>query len=226
MKRKLDEDPDQPVKRVYDRVLLEMNGAQNADDVANHFPRFHQVKTTLYRQLWKNRPILPKTLADIVVVPPYTDTNDGRRFLLHDDSVGNGKILVFATDENTQRLCNARNIFMDGTFWVAPSLFHQLFTIHVMEHNVTIPVIYALLPDKTRRTYTRLFKLLQQSAVQQQTVFLPIAASMDFERPCIQPSERSFQLLKYMGVCSTFRSASGERLRNMGSRWNTKRMRT
>ncbi|KAL8612893.1 hypothetical protein ACOMHN_038148 [Nucella lapillus] len=65
MKRKLHEDPDQPVKRVYDRVLLEMNGAQNADDVANHFPRFHQVKTTLYRQLWKNRPILPKTRSPI-----------------------------------------------------------------------------------------------------------------------------------------------------------------
>ncbi|KAL8616001.1 hypothetical protein ACOMHN_014963 [Nucella lapillus] len=73
-----------------------------------------------------------------------------------------------------------------------------------MEHNVTIPVIYALLPDKTRRTYSRLFELLQQSAVQQQTVFLPIAASMGFERPCIQAFRTIFPAAEIHGCLFHF----------------------
>lgn len=45
MKRKLEQEPDQPVKRVYDRALQELNTAENAEELVTHFPRFHQIKT-------------------------------------------------------------------------------------------------------------------------------------------------------------------------------------
>lgn len=44
---------------------------------------------------------------------------------------------------------------MDGTFKVTPSIFFQVYTIHVMYKDAVVPLVYALLPNKTEETYQR-----------------------------------------------------------------------
>ncbi|XP_071088815.1 uncharacterized protein [Haliotis cracherodii] len=52
-------------------------------------------------------------------------------------------------------------IFMDGTFFVCPSLWLQVYTIHCLVDGKMFPVAFSLLPNKTKQTYVRLFTLLK-----------------------------------------------------------------
>lgn len=59
-----------------------------------------------------------------------------------------------------------KHFFGDGTFKRVPQPFFQLFTIHVdtgsseIATNI-VPAMFALLPNKTQRTYEALFKLVR-----------------------------------------------------------------
>ena len=45
---------------------------------------------------------------------------------------------------------------------MAPDVFYQVYTIHVVIENAVIPLVYALLPNKTQNTYEKLFGCLEQ----------------------------------------------------------------
>ena len=72
---------------------------------------------------------------------------------------------MFATDENLQILKSCKLWMADGTFKSVPAIWRQLYTIHgyVTQQNTSIPLIYMLLPDKKKRTYTRALEIIQQS---------------------------------------------------------------
>ncbi|CAN7942588.1 unnamed protein product [Ixodes hexagonus] len=55
--------------------------------------------------------------------------------------------------------------FMDGTFKVTPSIFFQVYTIHVMYKDAVVPLVYALLLNKTEETYQRFFTVLSSALV-------------------------------------------------------------
>lgn len=45
-------------------------------------------------------------------------------------------------------LRNASHIYLDGTFYVVPELYFQLYTIHVTYLNHILLAVYVLLPGK------------------------------------------------------------------------------
>ena len=90
----------------------------------------------------------------------YTTTNAEDPFLRW-DSGDEDRILVFASQEKLNALENNAEWFMDGTFDCVPLIYGQLFTIHALIDGVVVPSVYALLPNKTQATYTRLFLELQ-----------------------------------------------------------------
>lgn len=47
---------------------------------------------------------------------------------------------------------------MDGTFKAAPTLFAQIYTMHVRVHGDFIPALVAFLPAKDEATYRRLIQ--------------------------------------------------------------------
>ena len=69
-------------------------------------------------------------------------------------------MLIFATNQALQLLANSEDWFCDGTFSVCPEIFFQLYTVHARVGQRIIPCIFALLPNKTRETYNRLFREL------------------------------------------------------------------
>ena len=73
-------------------------------------------------------------------------------------------ILGFATDEILDKIQKAETLFMDGTFYVCPSLWCQLYSIHYLVDDVMCPVTYALHPRKSNETYVRLFTLINEAA--------------------------------------------------------------
>jgi len=47
---------------------------------------------------------------------------------------------------------------MDGTFKISPYLFKQIFVVLVKKFGGVHPIFYALLPNKCRETYDKLFR--------------------------------------------------------------------
>jgi len=59
---------------------------------------------------------------------------------------------------------------MDGTFEIVPSMYEQLYTIHGFDDATgwTLPAVYALLPNKTSKSYKKLLNI-----VVEQIYFVP-----------------------------------------------------
>jgi hypothetical protein len=79
-------------------------------------------------------------------------------------------------------------VFMDGTFSLAPPLFEQVFVILSRRDNYVFPVLYALLSNKQQRTYYALFTLVKDIWPQ----FNPTSISIDFEMAVINAAREAF----------------------------------
>ena len=57
-------------------------------------------------------------------------------------------IVVFATRSAIDLLKQSDDWFCDGTFWTAPNVFYQVYTIKASVGGVKLPLAYALHYDK------------------------------------------------------------------------------
>ncbi|CAF1559358.1 unnamed protein product, partial [Adineta ricciae] len=82
--------------------------------------------------------------------------------------------LAFGTLHSLKVLCESSHIFLDGTFKSCPPPFAQLYSIHCYSSilNGTTPVLYSLLPNKTKNLYTLFLNDLRTAAVKYDLVFI------------------------------------------------------
>ena len=106
---------------------------------------------------------MPRTRADLDLSGEWCKTASGENFILANDG-DSDKIVIFGTENALQHLSEA-DTFVDGTFSICPSIFYQVFTIHIMKYNKVFPMIYALLPNKQRSSYNRAYMLLKDAAL-------------------------------------------------------------
>ncbi|XP_046546688.1 uncharacterized protein LOC124256769 [Haliotis rubra] len=139
----------------------------------------------LYRHRAKSIPPLPESRAGVTLEGIWTQTDDGREFLCVDDGEDD-RLLLFATTEMLELLSDADILFMDGTFFVCPNLWLQVYIIHCLVNGKMFPVAFALLPNKTKRTYVRLFTLLKDIVVRRLGIELsPEIFQIDYEAAVI-----------------------------------------
>ncbi|XP_048254602.1 uncharacterized protein LOC125381583 [Haliotis rufescens] len=120
-------------------------------------PSFQSVKSALYRRYI---PALPRSRSAVDIEDKWSETTDGRPFLLFSDG-DDDKILAFSTAEQIQALHEADTLYMDGTFTACPGLWDQVYIIHARVCPITFPLVFALLPDRQATTYGRLFRQLK-----------------------------------------------------------------
>jgi len=60
--------------------------------------------------------------------------------------------------------CQSQIVYMDGTFKSCPLTFKQLYSIHIHFMDNFFTTIMALLPNKTKQTYIRFLKKLQEES--------------------------------------------------------------
>ncbi|XP_060081931.1 uncharacterized protein LOC132561218 [Ylistrum balloti] len=169
---------------IYEGELRKLRDEEWDEDckaVVQRLPTFNTAKSSLYRARRKETPALPKTLSDIRLEGKWTETSTGDRFLLFDDGDQQNRIIAFATTENLRYLSTADTFYCDGTFYTCPSLFNQIYSIHVVIDGRMTPVVFALLPGKSQRIYTRLFTLFKEHMTQLYMPFAPTHAFADFE---------------------------------------------
>ena len=142
--------------------------------------------------------LLPPTPADAIniVIPEVcanikTDINAPPvRFLMFNTSfatvVGGPlaeTILDFGTDEMFQNMCDAKTVYMDGTFSICPKQFYQFFTLHffAVDSRRLLPAVYFLLTSKTESLYTKLFNMVKAKAAEMGIQIRWDSSMSDFE---------------------------------------------
>ncbi len=78
-------------------------------------------------------------------------------------------------------ICAVEAVYGDGTFYVAPQMFTQLYTLHAMHHNEMLPLVYALLPTKDGATYSRMLTCLDTKLARMGLVLNPQIVVLDFK---------------------------------------------
>ena len=110
-------------------------------------------------------PATPSTRADIPELPlQYKTTRSGDRFLITDQGAeGPNRMLIFATEKALQCLRLSPQWFCDGSFDVSSAFCFDVFVVHAVCGGTVLPCLYAMLPNRNRRTYDRLFQEVSKS---------------------------------------------------------------
>lgn len=140
------------------------------------------IRRNMHRARLTKHPVLPKSMEETHDSVGQLDirTNKDENFLLVNDKEAN--IIIFSTTSNLELLCKSEKIFVDGTFKSCPKFFYQIFTLIGFINNVYIPLVFSLLPGKTKVMYTQLFEHIQyqcRNLIGKQ--FSPIEILADFE---------------------------------------------
>lgn len=174
-------DPSKSIKQVYDDVVRQAG----VTDV----PEFKSVRSRLQRNRRSLLPRLPLKIADVAVEGVWRCTWSGARFLsLIDNEAG---VLVFAPDENYQRLYRCDDVYIDGTFKTAPKPYCQFVTVHGKYINRIVPLIFCVLSGKLESQYQRVLQHISQKVLNLTgRVFQPTRVVTDFELALLNAIEK------------------------------------
>ena len=141
-------------------VIISDVASQVSQAAAVALPTTSSIKRTVRRVRQKEDIglVMPLHRRDLVFTDDQTKTNNGDPFLMFDSGASDDRILIFSTARNLQVLSTCRHLYADGTFKTVPSIFEQLYTVHGVKNGLTIPLIYALLPNKREQTYIEVWK--------------------------------------------------------------------
>jgi hypothetical protein len=126
-------------------------------------PSFLSVKDTLYRA--RKKILNTDRLIFSNIEKVYIPNGLAKKFLICEDGDIEKKLVFYTPLAKKEIKGKHGRFYGDGTFRCVPSPFNQLYTIHLdlgstIETVNVKPMIYALLPNKSERTYIRLFEIL------------------------------------------------------------------
>lgn len=144
-----------------------------------------------------------------------SDPNYMERFLMY--SGQDGKLQIFCANTELSILGTSEYVICDGTFEMAPRSSYQLYTIHGFYRGESMPLVWALLPNKTRGTYEELFGVIRQqlerSGYVERQVFLT-----DFETAAFEAIRSAFPESIVKGCTFHFRQALMRHVADVGLR--------
>ncbi|XP_060867196.1 uncharacterized protein LOC132942645 [Metopolophium dirhodum] len=149
--------------------------------VSSVLPSISSLKRNVrrYRVCLETSPSNPSSLEDLIIPEKYLLTTGKKPFMLYDSGKEDPqRLLIFSTKENLELLTTCDHWYADGTFSSSPPLFSQIYTIHGAKFSTCLPLVYALLPNKTQATYTKFrtaLKVLNSS-------LKPSTLMIDFEK--------------------------------------------
>lgn len=163
---------------VYNKVLDLMDIKDQSK--LKFVPTFNLVKSTINKNKSSKFPREPFDLVDLKINGDYIVDRHGEHFLQYIDTETD-KMVVYFLDSKIKILAEADIVVVDGTFKSAPKLFKQVFTIHFVIQNHCVPVLFALLSDKTTRSYTKVLNVLKSRCDYLGIEFKPKVVFSDFE---------------------------------------------
>jgi hypothetical protein len=117
---------------------------------------------------------------------------------------------------NLEMMAAADVIFMDGTFKISPPQFTQLFTLHIIYMGFFIPVVYALLKDKSSDTYYQMFATLRRKIATFNLILNPLILVLDFESGILPSLQQHFPNSSIKGCNFHFTQAVWHKVQSLG----------
>ena len=135
------------------RILI-ANEFGNLNDCAlSQVPSLTQLNRSIrrWRQVDADYPTTPHTNIGFSIPREYAFLDNEVKFLQFDSGIEDSKrILIFASDEGLGHVKQYKKWATDGTFKFCPSLFFQLYVLHIQNGSFEVPRIFALLSDTTQ----------------------------------------------------------------------------
>lgn len=173
---------------------------------AVHMPIRPALRQAIRRARRPSDRVVEPISLDQVDVPEELRSVNGQRFLGRDATtrVGQDRILLFSTKQNLQKLQEAPNWIMDGTFQTCPIIFQQIYTIHAMvgtnpSTQRFLPLVYGLLSSKGEECYEQFFESLVDYDADFNIDLAPLFVITDFERSAINALRSTFPGTRHKG---------------------------
>ena len=201
-----------PVPQVYRDTLTEMHLNPSTSGATANVPTLPSMKSSLYRKRRERLPPMPATIDDVSFDGDWALSLTKEQFLVQSED----NIHVFATEKNLYLLAQSEELYIDGTFKIAPRLFHQVLTVHCFKHGKQFPLVYCLLPGKSRSVYDKCFSIIGDKV--NNLGFLPVVQRIttDFELALIQAAEAQFPGATSKGCFFHFSQAVWQRVQQLG----------
>lgn len=177
-KRKAVEDVTSRPGKLIARSLQE-NAPQSTSTL--HFSDLKLIREAMYRERRKIIPNLPTCLSEVheAVSTLKPVSSQKEPFVLVNNI--ESSFIVFGCESNLKVMCEAETLFLDGTFNFCTKFFTQLFTLHCLMNGHYVPVVFCLLPNKTKETYVLLFNSVICKCKELGLTFHPDKVVADFE---------------------------------------------
>ena len=127
IKRKAEEQPLTPTQTIITEALSQSSGSDHL------LPKWQSLQSIVKRarRCPEPSPCHHKShRADYILPEEATTTVDDQNFLIHDEPGSESRIICWGTERNLDVLSATDVILCDGTFWVTPKIYYQMYTFH------------------------------------------------------------------------------------------------
>ena len=101
-------------------------------------------------------------------------------YVVEDDT--STRCLIFATDFTLRLLHDAKVVYIDGTFRMCPKLWKQILIVNCeIDEKLSVPVLFALLPDKQTITYEAVLQQMKALLANLNLSLTAVHTMADFE---------------------------------------------
>jgi hypothetical protein len=214
VKRKAQEDIcERPAKLIHQEIA---NATQDCSDETVDMRALENIRKNIYAARRSILPPLPKNIRDVhdALNTMQVETIKNDNFLLVNDSVTN--IIIFSCFTNLQFLCSVDVLYVDGTFQYCTKFLCQLYTIHGYKNGQYIPLVFALLPNKSSAVYCHMWKFILEKCGEFNLTFEPKEIFVDFEKSMHIAIRETFPLVKISGCLFHLKQAWYRKLQNLG----------
>ena len=144
-------------------------------DPSAHQITFKECESLMYRARCDSQPRLPKSAVEFCEMLPTTNFAANLKATIKlDERIA----IIFFSEKISTLMADIHDIQYDGTFYVVPKLFYQLFTIFLTVGRHSIPAIHCLMTNKDEELYTAVILKIKELIPQLQ----PTSTMSDWER--------------------------------------------
>ncbi|XP_054082609.1 uncharacterized protein LOC128920127 [Zeugodacus cucurbitae] len=137
-------------------------------------------------------------------IPEHLKYLEGELFVLSDWDFDGEKNIIMGTTSSLKELERSHCWVMDGTFFVVPKVFRQLFTIQGLIDGQFVPLVLCLMSKKSKQAYTEFFHQLFKLGLAQNINLHPQRIITDFERTVSSAAKEYFPDARYNGCLFHF----------------------
>ncbi|XP_074653594.1 uncharacterized protein LOC141907751 [Tubulanus polymorphus] len=199
------------------QIHSEIISRLNNPDVQSRLPHADTCKKVMQRVRRKKYQKDPATHDELFITDTWSLTReDGEEFLMYDNASTTSRIMILATDICLKKHCEPDTWFMDGNFQMAPTLFEQLYVIHVPLANSAISTVYAFLQRKTQETYEEFLTVLCEKCDDKGLFLSPKTVVIDFELAVLNATKSVFSDIEIRGCFYHLSQCIYRKIQNLG----------